>query len=289
MRVAAVQLTPELDPGANLAKMRERAAEAAARGARVIVFPEQTMVLLASVSPERLTEIAAEWWEPFVALAAELAVRHGAIVVAPGFEPVAGGLPFNTIVAMGPDGTELARYRKLHLYHAFSSTETVHTRAGSELPPVFEARFAAESGTEGGEGDSATVERIVFGLANCYDVRFPEVFRHLVDQGAQAFILSAAWASGPGKEEHWSLLTRARALENVSWLVASATVSPAPVSTTGLSAIVDPLGTVIAALGPRDEGVLVADVSTEGVDRARAVLPALANRRIALGYEVTSR
>lgn len=285
MRVAAVQLTPELDPAENLAKMRARAAEAAALGARVVVFPEQTLVLLSSVTPERLTELARDWWEPFASLAAELAVEHGITVIAPGFEPAPSTgsapdeLPFNTIIAYGPDGSELARYRKLHLYKAFAASETEHTQAGDELPPVIDVVCEGENGPE----------RIRFGLANCYDVRFPEVFRHLVDQGAQAFLLAAAWASGPGKEAHWSLLTRARALENVSWLVASATVGGGErgSATAGLSAVVDPLGNVVAALGPRGEGVLVADIDAGAVDRARAELPALENRRIALGYEVT--
>ena len=274
MRVAAIQLTPTTDPEANLAEMRERAAEAAAGGAHLIVFPEQTMVLLQAVTVDALSDIAAEWWDAFVRTTRELATEHDAVVVSAGFEPSPDGLPFNTIIAVAPGGVELARYRKLHLYEAFSASEAAHTRAGAELPPVFDVKHGGES--------------VRFGLANCYDVRFPELFRSLADRGATAFVLVAAWASGPGKEEHWDVLTRARALENVSWLVASAAVGGGPrgTATVGLSRVVDPLGTVVAGIGPREPGVVFADIDSAGVDRARAVLPALANRRIGLRYDL---
>ncbi|GAA2826932.1 putative amidohydrolase [Leucobacter komagatae] len=274
MKIAAIQMTPSVEPGENFEAMRLRAAEAAAEGARVIVFPEQAMVLLQSVTVDALTGIAAEWWERFVALTAELAVQHDAVVISAGFEPSTDGLPYNTVIAVGPGGEELARYRKLHLYKAFAQSEFEHTRAGDELPPVFDVEVDGEA--------------LRFGLANCYDIRFPELFRSLVDRGANAVAVVAAWASGPGKEDHWSILTRARALESVSWLVASAAVGGGSrdAATTGLSRIVDPLGEVVAGLGPRGEGIVLADVDPAVVDRARGVLPALENRRIALAYEL---
>lgn len=274
MKIATIQLTPTTDPRENLTQMRVRAAEAAATGARVMVFPEQTMVLLQSVTVDALSEVAAEWWEAFAALTSELAVEHDAVVIAAGFEPSPDGLPFNTVIAVGPDGAELARYRKLHLYEAFAQSESEHTRAGEEIPPVFDVKHDGET--------------LRLGLANCYDIRFPEMFRSLVDRGANVFVVVAAWASGPGKEAHWSLLTRARALENVSWLVASAVVGGGPrnAATVGLSRIVDPLGEVVAGLGPREEGIAVADVTPGAVDRARHVLPAIANRRFELSYKL---
>lgn len=274
MKIAAIQMTPTTVPEENLAKMRVLAAEAVAKGAHVVVFPEQSMVLLQAVTVSDLTDIAAQWWGAFERLTSELAVEHGAVVVTAGFEPAESGLPYNTMLAAGPDGTELARYRKLHLYEAFSASESEHTQAGAELPPVFDVQH---------EG-----EQLTFGLANCYDVRFPEIFRSLVERGANAFLLSAAWASGPGKEAHWTVLTEARALENVSWMVACATVGGGPRgnASVGMSRIVDPLGTVVAELGPREEGMLIADVEAATVDRARAVLPALANRKIALTYDI---
>ncbi len=274
MKIAAIQFTPSVEPSENFQAMRARAAEAAADGARVIVFPEQAMVLLQSVTVDGLTGIAAKWWDAFAALTAELAVEHSAVVVSAGFEPSPDGLPFNTVLAVGPDGSELARYRKLHLYEAFAQSEFAHTQPGDELPPVFNVEADGES--------------LNLGLANCYDLRFPELFRSLVDRGADTLVVVAAWASGPGKEDHWSILTRARALESVSWLVASAAVGGGPrdAATTGLSRIVDPLGAVVAGLGPRGEGIAIADVDPAAVARARGVLPALENRRIGLTYEL---
>lgn len=274
MKIAAVQFTPTTDPAENLEEMRGRAAQAAAQGAHVIVFPEQAMVLLQAVTIDGLSGIAEDWWGRFEALAVELAATHNAVIVAPGFEPNPKGLPFNTTIVVAPTGAELARYRKLHLYVAFAASEAEHTAPGSELPPVFDVEV----------GD----ERLTFGLANCYDVRFPELFRSMVDRGANAMLLVAAWASGPGKEEHWTALTQARAIENVCWFVACATVGGGSrnAATVGLSRVVDPLGTVASALGPREEGVLVAQINSDAVDRARATLPAIANRRISLGYDL---
>src|SRR5699024_10834697 len=80
VKIATIQLTPTTDPRENLTQMRVRAAEAAATGARVMVFPEQTMVLLQSVTVDALSEVAAEWWEAFAALTSELAVEHDAVV-----------------------------------------------------------------------------------------------------------------------------------------------------------------------------------------------------------------
>ena len=274
MRIAAIQLTPSTDPAANIAQMRERAAEAAAQGAQVVVFPEQTMLLLQSVTAESLVAAADEWWDAFARATAEIAVAHEITVVSAGFEPSGADLPFNTMLAIGPDGSELARYRKLHLYVAFAASEAEHTRAGEELPPVFEVAHAGE--------------RLRVGLANCYDVRFPELFRSLSERGAQVTLLAAAWASGPGKEDHWDMLTRTRALENVQWVVACGAVGGGSrnTATTGLSRIVDPLGGVVAGLGPREPGIVVADVTAAAVEQARTALPALENRRIALTYDV---
>ena len=274
MRIAAIQLTPSTDPAANIAQMREQAAVAAAQGAHVLVFPEQTMLLLQSVTAESLVAAADEWWDAFVRATSEIAVAHDVTVVSAGFEPSDAALPFNTMLAVGPDGRELARYRKLHLYVAFAASEADHTRAGDELPPVFDIEHAGE--------------QLRVGLANCYDVRFPELFRSISERGAEATLLAAAWASGPGKEDHWDILTRTRALENVQWVVACGAVGGGSrnSATTGLSRVIDPLGVAVTGLGPREPGIVIADVTATAVARARAALPAVANRRIALTYDV---
>lgn len=274
MKISAVQMTPTTDPAANLERIREFTGEAAAEGARLIVFPEQSMVLLQSVTVSDLNEIAVAWWPSFERLTRELAREHGVWIITAGFEPAPAGLPLNTMLAVGPDGSELARYRKLHLFEGFAASESAHTQAGTKLPPVFDVEFGGE--------------HLRVGLANCYDIRFPELFRSLIDRGVNTIVVSAAWASGPGKEDHWRVLTQARAIENVSWLVGSATVGGGSrnAATVGHTRVVDPLGTVIADLGPRGEGVLTAEVSVAVVDQARSTLPVLENRKLKLAYSL---
>ncbi|MCD5345478.1 carbon-nitrogen hydrolase family protein [Agromyces sp. H3Y2-19a] len=265
MRVAVVQTSPGIDPEANFATIRRFAAEAAEQGARLVVFPEEAMLLADDEIKPDFPDLLPAVWPGFVALIRELARQHELTVIAAGYEPNPDGSPFNTILAFGPDGEELARYHKMHTYDAFAYRESAYVTRGDRLPPIID------------------VDGLRVGLANCYDVRFPELFRSLSDRGVDAIALSAAWVSGKGKEEHWSVLTQARAIENVSWFLASATVGP---DSAGLSRIIDPLGVVVAGLNAHDEGIVVAELDPERTATARRMLPALENRRIALAYHV---
>ncbi|WP_330770307.1 nitrilase-related carbon-nitrogen hydrolase [Lentzea aerocolonigenes] len=122
-----------------------------------------------------------------------------------------------------------------------------------------------------------------FGLATCYDVRFPELFRALADT-APVILLGASWGAGPGKADQWDLLTRARALDATSWVLACGQADPdadhgsAPTGI-GRSAVIDPLGTVRRQLDGAP-GTILSDVDIPLVDEARAMLPVLANRRL---------
>ncbi len=265
MRVAVVQTSPGIDPDANFATIRRFTAEASEQGARLVVFPEEAMLLADDGIKPRMPEILSDAWPRFEALLRDLAREHRIALIAGGYEPNPEGQPFNTILAVGADGGELARYHKMHTYDAFAYQESAYVTPGALLPPVVD------------------VEGIRVGIANCYDVRFPELFRSLADRGVDVISLSAAWVSGKGKEEHWSVLTRARAIENVSWLLASGTVGP---DSAGLSRIIDPLGIVVAGLNAHDEGLVIADIDPERTRSARAMLPALENRRIELAYSV---
>ena len=265
MRVAVAQTSPGIDSEANFETIRRFTAEAAASGARLVVFPEESMLLADDAIKPRFAEILREVWPRFETLVREIAREHAVTVIAAGYEPNGQERPFNTILAIDPTGAELARYRKMHTYDAFAYQESGYVTRGAALPPVIE------------------VEGLRVGIANCYDVRFPELFRSLADRGADVIALSAAWVSGKGKEEHWSVLTRARAIENVSWFLASGTVGP---DSAGLSRVIDPPGVVVAGLNAHDEGIVVAEVDALRTDRARAMLPALDNRRIELAYSV---
>lgn len=164
------------------------------------------------------------------------------------------GRLFNTSVLIGPDGSVLTTYRKIHLF-GFGEGEPKLLTPGDEV--VVHDRL---------------------GLATCYDLRFPEMFRALLDRGAELLLMPAAW---PAKRvEHWRLLARARAVENQMYVVACNTGgSHAGVPMGGHSAVIDPWGAVLAEAGDGEE-VLVVDVDLDSVAQTRASFPVLADRRL---------
>lgn len=130
--------------------------------------------------------------------------------------------------------------------------------------------------------DPLTVDTVIgtVGLTICYDLRFPELYRHLVDEGATVFTVPAAFTRVTGKA-HWRTLLRARAIENLAWVIAAGQVGTHPDNreTWGHSMIVDPWGKVIAEQ-PDGEGVVAADFNPDFVDSLRRKMPALDNRRL---------
>lgn len=169
-----------------------------------------------------------------------------------------GGKVWNTFVTIR-DGQILAEYRKLHLYDAFTMKESTNVVPGDQIPPLVE------------------VAGMKLGLMTCYDVRFPELARRLVLDGAQALILPAAWVKGPLKEAHWEVLVTARALENTCYVVA---VGECGERNIGQSLVVDPLGVAVAR-GTEVRGLILAELDAERIAYARQILPVLTNRRFA--------
>ncbi|GAA5033910.1 carbon-nitrogen hydrolase family protein [Microbacterium fluvii] len=265
MRIAVAQFGPTKDHTANALTIAQLTADAARDGAQLVVFPEEAM-MLTDGHDLPLHEVVAEVWPQFIGLLARLAVEHGIAVIAGGYEPNGTSRPHNTLVCVDHAGAVIAEYRKLHLYDAFAYQESGYVTAGAELPPVVE------------------IDGVRVGLINCYDIRFPELARHLVDSGADVLSVSAAWVDGPHKEDHWTTLLRARAIENTVWLAAAGTITDECI---GRSSLIDPLGLVVADLGKDAAAVAVADIDTARTSAVRQTLPALANRRIRLTYEVT--
>jgi len=256
--VAVAQFRPGADPELNLAEMRSLARTAVARGAGLVVFPEYSAFFEPAMS--RSFVAAAEPLDgPFVsalgALAAELRVH----LVAGMLEQTADADRFsNTLVAVNPAGELVATYRKMHLYDAFGDRESDWVLAGAlEAPQTFE------------------VGGLTVGMQTCYDIRFPEVTRRLVDAGADLVLVPAEWVRGPLKEQHWRTLVTARALENTVYLAAADHAPPVGV---GNSMVVDPMGVELVTIGETTD-VAVAWVSAERVAAVRAVNPALALRR----------
>lgn len=256
--VAVAQFAPTTDAVANLSTIRELTTTAVTRGARVVVFPEYSS-WFADPFDARLAAHAEALDGPFVTALHSIAGEHGIHIVAGLVERAADPLKVhNTVVAVGPSGI-VARYRKLHLYDAFGQRESDWVEPGEMHPP-----------------ETFEVDGLRYGLLTCYDLRFPEVGRVLVDAGAEVFLIPAEWVRGPLKEHQWRTLLQARAIENTVFVAAADHPPPLGV---GHSMIVDPQGVEIAAIGT-GTGVVVADVEAAAIERVRVVNPALALRRL---------
>ncbi|QNP71430.1 carbon-nitrogen family hydrolase [Streptomyces roseirectus] len=170
------------------------------------------------------------------------------------------GSLYNTSLLFSPSGGLAASYRKIHRF-GFDKGEAVLMGAGQALV-------------------TAALPETVLGLATCYDLRFPELFRGLVDAGAETLVLSAGWPER--RRSHWTLLAQARAVENQSFVLACGTAGThAGVPQAGHSIVVDPWGEVLGEAGA-DEEVLTVDLDPAKVAQTREVFPALKDRQLGL-------
>ncbi|WP_336629918.1 MULTISPECIES: carbon-nitrogen hydrolase family protein [unclassified Microbacterium] len=260
--VAVCQFSPVADRSANRERIGALVAGAAARGARVVVLPEYSSYFVDPFD-ETLAANAEDLDGEFTGELRRLAGRHDVVIVAGLVERADEGRIRNAVVAVDATGI-LAVYRKQHLYDAFGQTES---------------RWI-EPGRVGGAA-TFVVDALTFGLMTCYDLRFPEVARTLVDAGADVLVIPAEWVRGPLKEHHWTTLLAARAIESTAYVVAAD--HPVPVGV-GHSAVVDPQGVVVAGVGT-GEGIAVAELDPAAVARVREVNPVLRLRR----YRVSPR
>ncbi len=261
MRVTIGQFEPKADSRANLARITEMAGSAAHAGSELLILPEESMLAADALTDQPLHEVVGEAWPRFVKSICALSTQLGVAIIAGAYEPSDTLLPFNSILVVEA-GEVLGIYRKMHLYDAFSYQESHKIMRGEGGPLV------------------VSIGGFNIGIINCYDLRFPEFSRSLVEMGADVLSVSAAWASGPVKEYHWQTLLCARAIENTCWVAAAAVASPDCI---GHSMLVDPLGIVRAALGEERSGLLTADVDKERLDEVRSTVPVLRNRRIIIG------
>lgn len=258
MRVALCQIPVGDDPKENLARIQGAVPE----DADLAVFPEAAQVRFGN----DLKALAEPLDGPFVTALRETARERSTAIIAGVFEPAPDGRVYNTSVAIDSAGELAGVYRKIHLFDAFNFAESAAMAPGTE-PVVVD------------------LAGIRIGLATCYDIRFPELFRSLVDMGAEAFVVIAAWAQGVFKEEHWTTLVQARALENTMWTVAvdraPDTTNPPSGGRTGVgrSLLVDPMGVVHTDLGPFP-AVRTSDLDPALTAQVRKILPALSHRRL---------
>lgn len=260
--VAVAQFAPGDDEAVNLDGIHRLAHEAAARGARLVVFPEYSSYFTPTMGDDWV-EHAQALDGPFVRALAEIATGLGTHLIAGMIETVPGEARrvSNTLVAVDPAGEIVARYRKMHLYDAFGTRESDRIVAG----PVW-TRDAAPTFPFAG---------FTVGLQTCYDVRFPEVTRALVEAGADLIVLPSEWVRGPLKEHHWRTLVTARAIENTVYVAAA---DHAPPVGAGNSMVVDPMGVELVTVGESTD-VGVAWISPARIAEVRRVNPALQLRR----------
>lgn len=254
--VALAQVGGSPDPVRNLETARRYARAAAEEGAGLIVFPEMFMGLpSAGYPPVRFLREAPV---DFFAELAHIAEAFCVGVVAGGWEPSPDpDRVYNTAVVLGPRGETLAAYRKLHLFDALNVRESDTMVPGNRLPPV------------------VSIHGLRVGLAICYDLRFPELFRFLADQEAELVLVPSAWYQGSMKEDHWLTLLRARAVENTFYVAGCNLVGGA---FCGRSTVFDPFGTPIAS-AIEGEDCIMARISSRRIRSVREKLPSLSNRR----------
>ena len=267
MSVAAViQMNSTSDAEANWCQARDLVSRAAGFGAELVATPENTNFL----GPHEEKVAAAETLdgrtcERFSRLAAE----HGILLLLGSFneQSESPGRCHNTSVLFGPDGSQLAVYRKIHLFDVdvspeVSFTESKTVKAGTELVTI-----ATDLG--------------VLGLTICYDLRFPGLYQEIRTLGADILTIPSAFTLTTGKD-HWHPLLRARAIETQCYVLAPAQFGKHDDQglreSFGHAMIVDPWGQIVAMV-PDGPGVAVAEIDLKRVEQVRRAIPVLDHRR----------
>jgi nitrilase len=278
MRVSVIQMSPNADKAQNIGQAGALIEAAlAAERAELVALPE----IWTCLGGNRAAKFAAAETLPppgsgetggaAYAFLRQMAVRHRIYLHGGSIGELDGDKIYNTSLVFSPDGVELARYRKLHLFDI-----TTPDGQGYKESAVY------------GAGDAVVtceVGALKLGLAICYDLRFPELFLALRRQGADLIVLPAAFTLQTGKD-HWEVLLRARAIETQCWIAAPACTgahvegSGETRFTYGHSLIADPWGHVVAKAsdGP---GFAAARIDTEFSARVRANMPVLSHRKLA--------
>jgi predicted amidohydrolase len=268
LRVAAVQVSSQENVEDNLRECRKHIAVAAAGGARLVLLPENFAYMGPEEGKRAFAERLGDDSAPIQRMLAETAREHGITLVAGGLPERSDDpkRPFNTCAVFGAKGELVGAYRKIHLFDVdLADGTTYRESAGS---------------SSGNEPVVVTVGGFGVGLSICYDLRFPELYRALVDRGAEVLVVPAAFTLHTGKD-HWHVLLRARAIEAQCFVVAAGQWGKHPQgrATYGHSMVIDPWGTIVAEASDR-AGVVIAELVREDLRRVRASLPSLRHRRL---------
>ncbi len=261
---AAIQMTSVPDLQKNLTQAEELIELAVGRGAELVSLPENFSFLGTEENKIAEAEIISQASAKFLK---KMAQRFQITILGGGFPvPVDGGKAYNTALLIGPNGQELAKYQKVHLFdvdlpdgNTYRESSTV--MAGEHLPTVYR---------------SADLGNI--GLSVCYDVRFPELYRHLATQGAEILFVPAAFTAYTGKD-HWQILLQARAIENTCYVIAPAQTGRHYDKrySHGHGMIVDPWGVILADAGD-NPGLAIAEINPHRIKQVRQQMPSLQHR-----------
>ncbi|MDX3672446.1 carbon-nitrogen family hydrolase [Streptomyces europaeiscabiei] len=259
MRASLIQIGVDEDESVDSRRRRVASLVQDQAGADLVVLPE--LWTTGAFAYESFTAEAEPLQGPTYEAMAKAASDAGVWLHAgsiPERDP--DGLLYNTSLVFSPSGDLAAAYRKIHRF-GFDKGEAVLMGAGAELVTL-------------------RLPETTIGIATCYDLRFPELFRGLVDAGAETFVLSAGWPER--RRSHWTLLAQARAVENQAYVLACGTAGThAGVPQAGHSIVVDPWGEVLAEAGP-DEEVLTVEFDPTRVTTTREQFPALKDRLLGL-------
>lgn len=272
-KIAAIQMASGTNVSANLIEVSRQILSAAQAGAKLAVLPEN-FSCMALDDADQITMAEKEGVGPIQEFLAEQARTNKIWIVAGTIplhlekeHPDFGKKVYSACLVYNESGERVSRYNKVHLFDVYLDA-TAETYKESET-------FVA--------GNEAVVVKTPFGnigLAICYDVRFPELFRQLIKQNAEIIVIPSAFTAITGKA-HWEVLLRARAIENLCYVVASAQggYHVNGRETYGNSMIVDPWGVVLDVL-PQGAGYAIADVDINKLKTIRQNFPALDNRKI---------
>ena len=261
---AAIQMTSLPDLQKNLVQAEELIDLAVRRGAELVTLPENFSFMGEEEEKIAASEAIGQQSERFLKTMAQ---RFQVTILGGGFPvPTDGGKVYNTCLLVDPNGKELARYEKVHLFDVnvpdgITYRESSTVKAGEDLPPVY-----------------ASPELGTLGLSVCYDVRFPELYRHLSQQGADVLFVPAAFTAYTGKD-HWKVLLQARAIENTCYTIAPAQTGhhSGRRQTHGHAMIIDPWGVVLADAGD-EPGVAIAEINPDRLEQVRRQMPSLQHR-----------
>jgi len=268
MRVAAIQMQSQDDLFENLAFCEHAVAEAASMGAEFAVLPENFAYFGSGQGKRAIAESLTGPPGPIRDTLVRCATKHGLALLAGGWPEISDDpdRPYNTATLYAHDGSVLASYRKIHLFD-------VTLPSGVQL-------HESSAMSAGSDVVCCSLNGYRVGLSICYDVRFPELYRRLVDCGSELLCIPSAFTLETG-QDHWHLLVRTRAIESQCWVIAANQSGQHPTGKTtyGHSLIVDPWGNVLVEF-ETGVGVIVADLDRQLLSRVRSSLPCLRHRRL---------